>query len=250
MSHAQVASPKAASSGRWVTPALIALGIVPFIAGAGRLLELASGAVVTPANARFFDAPVPVVLHIVAATLFALLGPMQFVPSLRGRHSAWHRRAGWLLAASGLVCGLSGLWMTLTYPWPPGDGVGLYVLRLVFGTAMVASLVLAIVAAARRRFAQHGAWMTRGYAIGLGAGTQVLTHLPYFVFVGMPDESARTVLMGAAWVINLAVAEWVIRRGAGARAISFRDARHDAPHEGRDDRDGREGHGPGRRAAA
>jgi hypothetical protein len=54
--------------------------------------------------------------------------------------------------------------------------------------------------------------MIRAYAIGLGAGTQVVTHLPYFVFVGMPDETTRAVLMGAGWLINVIVAEWIIQR--------------------------------------
>jgi hypothetical protein len=54
--------------------------------------------------------------------------------------------------------------------------------------------------------------MMRAYAIGLGAGTQVLTHLPWFILFGKPGESSRAVLMAAGWVINLAVAEWVIRR--------------------------------------
>jgi hypothetical protein len=104
------------------------------------------------------------------------------------------------------------------YPWPAGDGIGVYVERVVFGMAMVVSLVLGIDAAARRRdFNAHGAWMVRAYAIGLGAGTQVLTHLPWFILVGKPGESARTVLMGAGWVINVIVAEWTIR---SARARS------------------------------
>ena len=77
---------------------------------------------------------------------------------------------------------------------------------------MFASIVLGIDAVARRRDLQaHGAWMIRAYAIGLGAGTQVLTHLPWFILVGKPGESARTVLMGAGWVINVIVAEWAIR---------------------------------------
>ena len=52
----------------------------------------------------------------------------------------------------------------------------------------------------------------RGYAIGVGAGTQVLTHLPWFILLGKPGELARGLLMGAGWVINLAVAEWIIRK--------------------------------------
>jgi hypothetical protein len=55
--------------------------------------------------------------------------------------------------------------------------------------------------------------MTRAYAIGLGAGTQVFTHLPYFMLIGLhPGELPRGVMMGAGWIINVAVAEWIIRR--------------------------------------
>ena len=55
--------------------------------------------------------------------------------------------------------------------------------------------------------------MTRAYAIGLGAGTQVLTHLPWFIFAtGKPGEGPRAVMMGAGWLINILFAEWIIRR--------------------------------------
>ncbi|MCP3145018.1 DUF2306 domain-containing protein [Pyxidicoccus sp. QH1ED-7-1] len=54
--------------------------------------------------------------------------------------------------------------------------------------------------------------MIRGYAVGLGAGTQVLVSVPWFLIVGMPGELARALLLSAGWVINLAVAERVIRR--------------------------------------
>ena len=58
----------------------------------------------------------------------------------------------------------------------------------------------------------------RAYAIGLGAGTQVLTHLPWFILVGKPGESSRAVLMAAGWVINLAVADWISRRRPARRS--------------------------------
>jgi len=66
----------------------------------------------------------------------------------------------------------------------------------------------------RRDFVRHGAWMTRGYAIGVAAGTQALTGLPWILLVGPPDEPTRAALLGSAWVINVVVAEYVIRRRA------------------------------------
>src|SRR5690606_18753828 len=34
---------------------------------------------------------------------------------------------------------------------------------------------------------------------------------PYFMLVGQPEELGRSVMMGAGWVINVAIAEWIIR---------------------------------------
>lgn len=201
----------------WRTPALLVLlTLIPAVAGTARLAELASGAEVTAANARFFAMPLPVVMHILTVVPYGILGAFQFSPSFRRRRRAWHRAAGRVLVVAGLVAALTGLWMARFYPWPPGDGQALYALRLVFGSGMLLSLVLALVAIRRRDFASHGAWMIRAYAIGLGAGTQVLTHLPWFLMAGTrtPDETARAVMMGAGWVLNLLAAEWIIRRGA------------------------------------
>ncbi|MEZ0075925.1 DUF2306 domain-containing protein [Planotetraspora sp. GP83] len=197
----------------WLVPAgLIALSAVPVVAGAARLTELAGGAEVTAENARFFAMPLPVVVHILSATLYSVLGAFQFASGLRRRRPGWHRAAGRILVPCGLAVALSGLWMTLFYPRPPGDGELVSGFRLVFGSAMVLSIVLGLAAIRRRDIARHGAWMTRGYAIGLGAGTQVFTHLPWILFLGKPEELTRALLMAAGWVINLAVAEWVIRK--------------------------------------
>ena len=209
----------------WLVPAmLILLSLVPAAAGTARLAELASDAEITAANARFFAMPLPVVLHILTVIPFSILGALQFAPAFRRRRRGWHRAAGRVVVACGLVAALTGLWMSHFYPWPEGDGEAVYALRLVFGTAMAVSIILAVDAVRRRDFTAHGAWMIRGYAIGLGAGTQVFTHIPWFVLVdGSPGEVPRAVMMGAGWVINVVVAEWVIRKGvsragSGARA--------------------------------
>ncbi|MFD2093982.1 DUF2306 domain-containing protein [Blastococcus deserti] len=197
----------------WLVPAgLVLLSAVPILAGAARVSELAGGAEVTADNARFFDSPAPVLVHIVGASLYCLLGAFQFHPGLRRRRPALHRMAGRALVPLGLAAALSGLWMTLFYPRPPIDDVLLTPMRLFFGAAMVGCIVLGVAAIRRRDVAAHRAWMARAYAIGLGAGTQVLTHLPWMVLAGQPTGTPRVVLMLAGWVINLAVVEWALRR--------------------------------------
>jgi len=197
----------------WLVPAgLVLLSLVPAIAGTARLAELAGGAEVTPANARFFAMPLPVVLHILTAIPFSIIGAFQFAPAFRRRNRGWHRAAGRVLVVCGMVVALTGLWMAQFYPWPDGDGEGVYTLRLVFGSAMALSILFGLHAIRRRDFTAHGHWMARAYAIGLGAGTQVLTHLPWFILVGKPDELSRAVLMGAGWVINLLVVELAVAR--------------------------------------
>jgi len=217
----------ATTKDRLIIAGLILLGLVPALAGSARLAQLATGAAITPENARFFASPLPVLLHIPAAILYSILGAFQFAPGFRTRHRRWHRLAGRLLIPASLVVAITGLWMTLFYPWPAGDGVILYAERLVVGTAMLVSIGLGIDAIRRRSFVEHGEWMTRAYALGLGAGTQVFTHLPWFLLVDLkPGELPRGVMMGAGWLINIVVAEWVIRRGrarqAVARATTFR----------------------------
>jgi uncharacterized membrane protein len=204
-------APTKARSAKWLVAALLVLSAIPITAGAVRLTQLAGGAVITPANARFFASPLPVVLHIFSVSVYAILGAFQFVPSLRRRRHSWHRVAGRLLIPCGLTAALSGLWMTQFYPWPAGDGAILYGLRLLFGSAMLLSILLGVAAIRRRDFAQHGNWMMRGYAIGLGAGTQALTLAVGAVILGPPSELSRALLMSAGWVINLAVVEWIVR---------------------------------------
>lgn len=191
---------------------LIALAFIPVVAGVVRLSLLAGGGPLTPENARFIGAPVPVVLHIASVTLYSLLGAVQFAPGFRRRRPDWHRAAGRILAVAGLVAALSGLWMAMFYAIVPADSALLHAFRLVFGSAMAVSIVLGYLAIRRRDVIRHQNWMRRAYAIGMGAGTQALTQLPLLLLFGAPDELTLALMMGAAWVVNIAVAEWLIRR--------------------------------------
>ncbi|KOV76893.1 DUF2306 domain-containing protein [Nocardia sp. NRRL S-836] len=197
-----------------IPAAIILFSVVPVLGGALRLAELGGGAEITPDNARFFASPVPVVLHAITVTVYSVLGAFQFAPGFRRRRRGWHRAAGRLLVLCGLLGALSGLWMTVFYPKPDDVGALLTGIRLIFGTAWALSLVLGVTAIRRRDVAGHRAWMIRGFAIGLAAGTQAVTLTAWLVAVGELDRPSKAALMLAAWLINLAVAEWIIRRPA------------------------------------
>lgn len=195
----------------WGVPAaLVALGLVPVIAGSLRLVELSGGTEATSSDARYAASPLPVVIHIVCATVFAVLGAFQFSPHLRRRRPGWHRGAGRVLVIAGSGVALSALWLNQFFPRADAAREVLYPLRMAFGAAMVLTIVLGFTAARRRDFARHRAWMIRSYAIGLVAGTQVFT-LGFGAVVFGVGGLATALLLGVAWAINLAVAEWQIR---------------------------------------
>lgn len=190
---------------------LAGLSAIPVTAGVLRLVQLSGGPAAVPADPRYGVLPVALVGHIVGSAVFALLGVLQLLPAFRKRHLTWHRMAGRALAVAGLAVAASALWMTLTYPAKPGTTVLLYVLRLAFGSALAASLVLAVRAVRRRDIPAHRAWMIRAYAIAVAAGTQAFTEGLNQAFPGsgpIRDDLAK----GAGWVTNLAIAEWAIRR--------------------------------------
>jgi uncharacterized membrane protein len=196
----------------WRVPlALVALSLIPVIAGSVRLTDLATGSTHMPQDAHHPDMPVALVVHIVGATAYSLLGAFQFSAGLRRRHARWHRAAGRVLVPTGLAVALSALWLTLVYPTEANTGLVLYWSRLLFGLAMIACLVLGFVGIRARNFRSHRAWMIRAYALGLGAGTQVVT-------IGVAEATLGTstsvidAATAAGWAVNLAVAEAVVRR--------------------------------------
>jgi uncharacterized membrane protein len=204
--------------------ALVALVVVPAIAGSLRLVELAGGPHVLPANPRIAASPLPVVVHIMCAVPYAVLGAFQFSSTFRRRRPRWHRASGRVVVGLGLAVAFSALWMTLFYPRQPGTGVPAYLFRLAFGSGMAASIILGFFAIRRGDVARHQAWMTRAYALALGAGSQVFTRgIGNGVFG--TSELTTDLSLGAGWAINLAVAEYVIRRHGSRRTVSRRHGR-------------------------
>jgi uncharacterized membrane protein len=223
--------PRRRRRGRWVPAGLLALGAIPVVIGSIRLVEVLGGPAGIPTDSRFAASPVPVAVHIVAAVGYTILGAFQFSAGIRRRHPAWHRRSGRVLVVLGSAIALSAVWMALFYPFKEGTGAVLFVFRLLAGLGMGLSIGLAFAAIRRRDIPTHRAWMMRAYALALGAGTQAFT-------VGFGEAIFGTgvvrtdLMMGAGWVINLAVAEWFIRRPAARRTRRTHRAKGARPGPG------------------
>ena len=109
-----------------------------------------------------------VLAHILPAMLFMVLGPLQFVRSLRSTYPQLHRWSGRIfLIASGVV---GGTGLTLAFGKTIG-GVDEKAAITLFGSFFLIALAIALWHALRRNFAQHREWMIRGYAIGLAVAT-------------------------------------------------------------------------------
>ena len=163
--------------------------------------------------------PLPVFVHVLSAVPYAVLGAFQFSTGLRRRHPRWHRTTGKAVVALGLLVALSGMWMTLFYARQPGTGELSFLFRLAFGSALAACIVLGFSAIRRGDVPTHQAWMTRAYAIALSAGTQTLTLAVGPALFG-PGVLTKDLSLGAAWLVNLAVAEILIHRYARPKVPS------------------------------
>ncbi|MBL4821786.1 MAG: DUF2306 domain-containing protein [Gammaproteobacteria bacterium] len=192
---------------------LLVLSFVPVVGGISRLAELELGTVLEfmPENPRVQSVPIPVEFHLIGSIPYCILGAFQFLLSIRRKYPRWHRIAGRILVCAGMVSALSGLWMTHYYSFPDSlQGNLLYFVRIIVGVSMTMCIYWGVSSIIKKRIAQHQAWMIRAYALGQGAGTQVLVAIPWMVTVGEPSGFTRDILMTAAWVINIAVAEWII----------------------------------------
>jgi uncharacterized membrane protein len=194
---------------------LVTMGLLPLLPAVGRMVvrfaDVAAPPEMIADTSRFFVMPVPVVVHIVSACLFTLVGALQFSKALR--QSRWHRLSGRVLVVAGILAAASGLWLTNFYPPLGNEGPLLYFFRMAAGLGMLWFLVQGYRAARRRRFDAHRPHMLRAYALGLGASTQMLIGIPVLLLFGEPAPLVGDLMLGAGWVINLAVAQWAIGRG-------------------------------------
>ena len=172
------------------------------------------------------------IVHIVGAMLALMIGPFQFLPGIRrGRWLKVHRWLGRTYLLSVLFGGLSGLYMAFI-------SYGGMVTHLGFGALAVFWLYSGYRAyrhIRHKEIEQHRQWMIRNYALSF-AGVMLRVWMPLSGAVGIDFLPAYQAVAWLAWVPNLLVAEWIIRRGmpfVRRETVPARQASHtDLSYEG------------------
>jgi uncharacterized membrane protein len=147
-------------------------------------------------------------IHMAPGLLFMLLGPFQFVRSLRNRRPALHRWMGRIFLVCGLIVGITALVMG---PQMAIGGTTETAATMVFATLLLVSLTQAYLAIRRRQIARHREWMIRAFAIGLAVSTvrpivgvffatRAITHLTVHDFFGIAFWIGFTLHLAAAEV--------------------------------------------------
>src|SRR5918997_5939332 len=198
---------------RW--PLAAAVGFLAFVGVAASATYFLR----EPANLGFLDYPTIVALHVVLGGVYLALAPFQFVKRIRSRHLAYHRRAGRLLVAIGLVVGVTALFTGLVIPF---SGWAERVIIGLFGTFFLFALLKGFVHVRAGRINLHREWMIRAFAIGLSIATQRLIFVPAFFLVADPTleqiQAISAAAFLAAFVAHAGVAEVWIRLTRKRRA--------------------------------
>jgi hypothetical protein len=156
--------------------------------------------------------------HVIAGLLLALFIPVQLSAGVRGRFPHLHRWVGRTLMIVGIVVGLSGYAMVVT---PIGGP--LEVSAIVFyGTALLASLLIAWRHIRRGDVMRHREWILRAIAIVLGIATTRPVVAVFFATSPLTQLSPSQFFGAAFWIgfTSTALAgEWYVRSTRHDRQI-------------------------------
>jgi uncharacterized membrane protein len=180
---------------------------IQIIMASFRVVQIPTGQL--PADSlRLLAAPLSIWVHCVAGILFSVLGPLQFARALRARFGVLHRISGRIFVIAGLILGLSAMSLLIrlhSMTTPLVD-----IARAIFGTALIATLVLGVRAAQNRNMAVHRAWMIRSYVIGVGGTSVALVMFPIYLAGGPVTGLIPDIVFVGWWLFTIGISEWVI----------------------------------------
>ena len=151
--------------------------------------------------------------HTVGGAIASLIGPFQFLGSLRRRFPRWHVWCGRVYLICVGLSGLAGLFLSPNSEARDTLGIGFILLAL----AWLFTGTKAYLAICARDVEAHRRWMIRNYALTYAAVTLRVQMPLLIVFGGLTPTAALNVEGWLCWVPNLILVElWIQLRGRGA----------------------------------
>ncbi|ETS75773.1 hypothetical protein PFICI_12717 [Pestalotiopsis fici W106-1] len=151
--------------------------------------------------------------HIVGGLTAMLLGPFQFLASIRRKYPKVHRWIGRLYALGILMGGINAFYVSFTSLCRP---LGQYAFAFL-GLIWLATAAMGMSTIWSGQVAQHRNWMARNFSLTYAA-VMLRWQLPLFISLGMETEPALTLTGFTSWIPNLIFAEWWIIRQTPKRA--------------------------------
>jgi uncharacterized membrane protein len=164
-----------------------------------------------------------ILVHIVAGMTALLLGPFQFIPSIRKKYPRTHRFMGKTYLICVLIAACTSLEVSVLKIIIGEKGVvfglGLFVLGLVW----LLTSGMAYWSARSRNFVQHREWMVRSFVVTCAFTTFRLSTKLMTEKFGVDGNAAADLMAWASWSVPLIVAELFlqgskIRKGNAALA--------------------------------
>jgi uncharacterized membrane protein len=170
-----------------------------------RFLSLSPEAVSEELRSNLLDHPFFFFMLTIVAPIPLIVGVWQFLPATR--RSAYHRWAGRLYVTTVAIASVSGLIIAPTTAIGPAAGIGFAILAVLW----FAATAIAFYHIRSRNIARHRIWMIRSYALTCAAITLRII-LPTGIALGAGFANSYIVAAWGCWIINLIVAEAIIRR--------------------------------------
>lgn len=206
----------------WVPPVLWLLGSLAILSAVYRMLittqALATGTLpADPADVHYVKHVLMISLHIIPGLCFLILGPLQFVPTIRARWPKFHRWSGRIFIVSGLITAVTAVTMNMVFP--PVGGLFKSAAVYIFSLAQIITLIVALHAILHRNIARHRAWMIRAFAIGLSVSTMRFFFIPAYFLYGIPDDFTIALGMWVGFLTNIFIAELILWREGVKRSF-------------------------------
>lgn len=146
--------------------------------------------------------------HVVGSVIALLIGPWQFVATIRRRWTRLHRWMGRIYMVAVLFGGIGGFFIAWTTTAGPLATAGFSLLAVIW----LGTTGLGYQSARAGNYADHRKWMIRSFALTAAAITLRLG-LPIAPALGYSFLSGYMVMSWACWIINLGIAELLLRSG-------------------------------------